>query len=165
MSLRIDFVETSRRWRGALPARSLARQAVAAALAETGVKLMRGAEVSVHLVGDSDIQALNAQWRGKDAPTNVLSFPAVEPDRLSQTMLLGDILIAFETVSREAEAEGKTLPDHFRHLVVHGFLHLLGHDHGEDDEAEAMEAMEVRALARLGVADPYASSELTDAHP
>ena len=164
MSLRVDFVVTSPRWRGAIPARTLARKAIGAALKETGVTLARGAEVSVHLVGDADIQALNAQWRGKDAPTNVLSFPAVGPDRIAQTMLLGDILIAYETVAREAEDESKTLPDHFRHLVIHGFLHLLGHDHVEDAEAEAMEELEVRALARLGIADPYAAGELTEMH-
>jgi len=163
MSLRVDFVETSRRWRGALPARTLARQAIGAALKEAGIALRQGAELSVHLVGDSDIQALNAQWRGRDAPTNVLSFPAVEADRIGQAMLLGDILIAFETVSREAEQEGKALADHFRHLVIHGFLHLLGHDHIEDAQAEAMEAVEVRALARLGVADPYGADETTGA--
>ena len=164
MSLRVDFVVASPRWRGALPARALAREAIGAALKETGLRLARGAEVSVHLVGDSDIQKLNARYRGKDAPTNVLSFPAASPERIAQAMLLGDILIAFETVAREAEIEGKTLPDHFRHLVIHGFLHLLGHDHIEDAEAEAMEALEIRALARLGIPDPYAADKLTEAH-
>jgi probable rRNA maturation factor len=122
--------------------------------------LRRGAEICVHLVGDVDIQALNAQWRGVNAPTNVLSFPASDPARLRQARLLGDVLIAFETVSREAEQEQKTFADHYRHLVVHGFLHLLGFDHIEDAQAEAMEVLETRVLARLGVADPYAISEL-----
>jgi probable rRNA maturation factor len=125
--------------------------------------LRRGAEVCVHLVGDADIQVLNAQWRGVDAPTNVLSFPAVEPARLGEARLLGDVLIAFETVSREAEHERKALRDHYRHLVVHGFLHLLGFDHVEDGQAEAMEALETRVLARLGVADPYDSIQLAGA--
>ena len=80
----------------------------------------------------------------------------------AQSKLIGDILIAFETVVREAEEEGKTLVDHFRHLVIHGFLHLLGYDHIEEAEAEAMEALETRALARLGVADPYAARELAE---
>jgi probable rRNA maturation factor len=163
MSPRVDFVETSRRWRGDLPARTLARSAITAAVAQTGARFKRGAELTVHLMGDDEIRALNAQWRGKDAPTNVLSFPAAAGDNVEQAMLLGDILIAFETVAREAEAEGKPLADHFRHLVIHGFLHLLGHDHVEPDEAEAMEAIEIAALARLGIADPYAASELLNA--
>ena len=163
MSVRVDFVESSRAWRRSLPARTLARQAIAAASIECGIALRRGAEVCVHLVGDADIQALNAQWRGINAPTNVLSFPAVGPASLRQARLLGDVLIAFETVSKEAEQEHKTFADHYRHLVVHGFLHLLGFDHVADAQAEAMEALETRVLARLGVADPYAASQLAGA--
>jgi probable rRNA maturation factor len=163
MSLRVEFVETSRRWRGALPARALAREAIAAALRECGCELRRGAEVCVHLVGDADIRALNKQWRGRDAATNVLSFPAAAPEQTGAARLLGDIFVAFETVSREAEDDGTTLADHLRHLVVHGFLHLLGFDHDVGARAEAMEALEVRILSTLGVADPYESRELTDA--
>lgn len=163
MSLRVEFVETSRRWRGALPARALAREAIAAALRESGRETRRGAEVCVHLVGDVHIRALNKQWRQRDAPTNVLSFPAAEAEQIGGAKLLGDIFIAFETVKREAEDDGKPLADHFRHLTVHGFLHLLGYDHDVDARAEAMEALEVRILAGLGVADPYALGELTDA--
>lgn len=163
MNPKVEFVETSRRWRGALPARTLAKAAIAAAAAECGVPFKRGAELCVHLVGDADIQALNAEWRQKDAPTNVLSFPAVEASRVADSPLLGDIFVAFDTLKREAEDEEKPLPDHFRHLVIHGFLHLVGFDHVEAAEAEAMEALEVKALARLGVADPYAQSELADA--
>jgi probable rRNA maturation factor len=162
MSARVEFVESSRLWRGVLPARSLARGAIAAASAESGVELRHGAEVCVHLVDDAEIQSLNARWRGKDAPTNVLSFPAVEAARVGQAPLLGDVFVAFETLAREAEAERKALRDHFSHLVVHGFLHLLGFDHVEDAEAETMEATEIRALARIGVADPYAGAELED---
>ena len=160
MNLKVEFVQGSKLWRGALASRQLAREAIAAGLGESGVKLRRGAEVSVHLVDDAAIRAVNAEWRKKDAPTNVLSFPAVAPVELAEARLLGDILIAFETVRREADEEGKALPDHFRHLVVHGFLHLLGFDHVEPEAAEAMEAIERRALARLGVADPYAEREL-----
>ncbi len=163
MSVRVEFIETSRRWRGALPARALARQSIAAAVDECGLVLRGGAEVSIHLIDDAAIEALNAQWRGWNVPTNVLSFPAVERTRVEQAKLLGDVLIAFETLSREADDDGKPLADHFRHLVVHGFLHLLGFDHIDDAEAEAMERIEARALARLGVRDPYASSELADA--
>ena len=163
MSVKIEFVESSRLWRGALASRSVARQAIAAAVIESGVALRRSAELSVHLVDDAAIRAVNAQWRAKDAPTNVLSFPAVEASGLAEARLLGDILIAFETVTREAADDGKPLADHYRHLVIHGFLHLLGFDHVEADAAEAMEAVERRALARLGVADPYSQRELEDA--
>lgn len=162
MSLRVEFVERSGRWRGALPARTLARHAIAAALGESGRELRRGAEVCVHLVGDADIRALNKQWRGRDASTNVLSFPAATLEEIGSAMLIGDIFLAFETVHREAHDEGKALADHFCHLVVHGFLHLLGFDHDADARADAMEALEVRVLARIGVANPYAFGELTD---
>ena len=165
MSLRIDFVEGSARWKRALPAHKLARAAIAAAIAESGVKLKRGVEVSLHLIDDEAITAVNAEWRQKESPTNVLSFPAVDADEISEARHLGDLLIAFETLQREAEDEGKTLADHYQHLVVHGFLHLIGYDHIEVDAAEAMEALEVRTLARLGVADPYENRELTDLTP
>ena len=165
MSVRVEFVENDRRWRAALPARTLARQAVAAALAECGLKLARGAEMCIHLVNDEEMRGINKQWRDKDAPTNVLSFPAVDAAHVGDSKLLGDVLIAIETLEREAQQEGKSLSDHFRHLVVHGFLHLLGYDHVEDAEAEAMEALETRALQRLGVADPYAEREFASASP
>jgi probable rRNA maturation factor len=160
MSPRIEFVETEPRWRRALPARSLAREAVAAAAQEAGVKLARGAEMTIHLVGDDAIRGLNKQWRAKDAATNVLSFPASPPDRLAVARLLGDVFVALQTLAREAEAEGKPLADHYRHLVAHGFLHLIGYDHETQAQAEAMEGMEIRALARLGVPNPYAGAEL-----
>ena len=160
MGPRIEFVESESRWRSALAARKLAREAVAAATEEAGVGLARGAELTIHLVGDSSIRELNKQWRGKDAATNVLSFPAVSADRLAGARLLGDVFVALETLEREASAEGKSLADHFRHLVAHGFLHLLGFDHETPAEAAAMERIEVRALARLGVVDPYAGAEL-----
>ena len=90
----------------------------------------------------------------------MLSFPAAEPERLGEARLLGDILIAFETARREAEEEEKTLADHFCHLIIHGFLHLIGYDHVEASQAEAMEQVERRALARLGIGDPYSGREL-----
>jgi probable rRNA maturation factor len=90
----------------------------------------------------------------------VLSFPAAPADRLAGARLLGDVFVALETLTREAAAEGKPLADHFRHLVAHGFLHLLGFDHESPAEAEAMERIEAQALARLGVGDPYAGAEL-----
>lgn len=160
MTPRIEFVETEPRWRRALPARKLAREAVAAAARETNVQCARGAEMTIHLVDDARIRELNKTWRGKDAPTNVLSFPAAPAARLGSAKLLGDVFVALQTLEREAADEGKPLADHYRHLALHGFLHLIGYDHETPGEAEAMEALETRALARLGVADPYAGTEL-----
>lgn len=111
-------------------------------------------EVVVLLTSDAAIQALNRDLRGRDRPTNVLSFPAHE----SAAPHLGDIALGLGTCAREASDQGKSLDAHVAHLVVHGTLHLLGHDHENDDEAEAMEALERTILAGLGVADPYAVS-------
>lgn len=102
---------------------------------------------------DAQVRDLNRQWRGQDKATNVLSFPS--PPMPGSPRHLGDIALAYGTVAREAEEEGKSLSDHTSHLVVHGLLHLLGHDHEAEEEAEAMEATETRILARLGIADPY----------
>jgi probable rRNA maturation factor len=133
----------------------LVDRAVAAAFAETGA---RGAsELSVVFSDDAHIQTLNAEWRGKDKPTNVLSFPAFPfPKGGKLPPMLGDIVLASETVAREAALEDKPLENHITHLVIHGLLHLLGHDHETDDEAEEMEALERAALARLAIPDPYA---------
>jgi probable rRNA maturation factor len=108
---------------------------------------------AVLLTDDQAVQALNLKFRGKDKPTNVLSFPA--PDMPGLDDFLGDIAIAFETTRREAADEGKAIADHLSHLVVHGILHLLGEDHETPEDAEAMEAAERAILARLGIADPY----------
>ena len=120
-------------------------------------------EVSLLLTDDERIRELNRVWRGKDKATNVLSFPADdlehdgEPgEEDARPLLLGDIVIARETLLREAADEGKSADDHFCHLLVHGFMHLLGYDHETDAEADEMEALETEILAALGVADPYA---------
>ena len=146
----------------------LADAAVRAALDETPhATLLRSGltvEVSVRLTDDAEVQALNRQYRHKDKPTNVLSFPMVEPDlidALSNTddgeALLGDIVLAWETVAGEAADKGIEARDHARHLIVHGALHLLGFDHeGDERQAEAMEAMEIAACRALGLGDPYA---------
>lgn len=133
---------------------ALAEKAVLAALAGAKAKLKGAAEISVLLTDDAEQRDLNAQWRGKDAATNVLSFPQIEP--FGPVMgLLGDITLARETLVREAEEQGKSLEDHFTHLVVHGFLHILGYDHLEEAEALHMEGLETQILAGLGLADPY----------
>ena len=110
--------------------------------------------VAILLTDDDTVRDLNARFRGKDRPTNVLSFPAA-PMPGAELPPLGDIVLAFETCASEAATQGKTLVDHLTHLVVHGVLHLLGRDHQDDAEAEAMEAEERSILAGLGIADPY----------
>jgi probable rRNA maturation factor len=105
--------------------------------------------LTILLTGDAHIAELNAQFRGMDRPTNVLSFPS------NETAYLGDVAISYGTLAREARDQGKQFAAHAAHLAIHGVLHLLGHDHVVDKEAAAMEAIEVRLLARLGIADPY----------
>lgn len=137
--------------------RSLAEKAVDAALREAGAEADAGTELSLVFSDDAHVRALNSGWRGKDRPTNVLSFPAF-PARPGEKIppMLGDVVLAAETVAREAELEDKPLDHHITHLVIHGVLHLLGHDHEDEAEAERMEALERAALARLAIPDPYA---------
>jgi probable rRNA maturation factor len=112
------------------------------------------AELSIVLMDDAGQQVLNQQWRQIDKPTNVLSFPQIEP--FSPVLgLLGDITLARETLERETAELGVSFADHFTHLVVHGFLHILGYDHIEESEALVMEGLETQILATLGVDDPY----------
>lgn len=166
--LEIDIRAQSRLWRelGDLRSlRALVGEAIGAGLAVVSRRPLDGAELSVLLTDDARIRRVNRDWRGFDKATNVLSFPAAPPDRIESSPLLGDIVLAFETVAREAQAEGKALADHTRHLVVHGLLHLLGEDHETEAEAARMEALEVAALASLGIADPYADADLVTASP
>lgn len=135
------------------------RKAVEAALTAESASTTASRTVSILLADDGGIQELNRQWRGKDKPTNVLSFPALPMPGGVSDPSLGDIALAYETCAREAEDEGKALSDHVMHLVVHGILHLLGYDHDTDHDAEVMEAREVAILATLGIADPYAGAE------
>lgn len=135
----------------------LVERVIYAAIAEARPKFAGVSEVSVLLTDDEEQRELNRQWRGIDKSTNVLSFPQLEPFA-PVSGLVGDITLALETVQREAVEMGIGFEAHFTHLVVHGFLHLLGHDHIEDDEAERMESLETRILAGLGIADPYADS-------
>ena len=161
--LAIALRAQSRQWRAlgdlaSLRARAL--QATEAALAVAPVQPSDGAELSLLLTDDKRIRIVNRDWRGFDKATNVLSFPAAPPDRIATSPILGDIVIAYETVEREAQAEEKSLADHFSHLVIHGLLHLLGEDHETEAEALRMEGLEIAALARLGIADPYSGGEL-----
>ena len=151
----LDIVRGPGDWARVAGLEALAGRAVEAAFAVAPEAPHGPVELSLLLSDDAGVQELNRAWRGLDKPTNVLSFPgsgAPNPDGVHH---LGDIALAFETVAREAEAEGKSLTDHLTHLIVHGVLHLLGRDHETDSEADAMEALETAALAGLGIADPY----------
>ena len=123
-------------------------------MARAGAKLVGPAEVSVLLTDDAHQQVLNRDWRQIDKSTNVLSFPQIEPFQ-PVSGLVGDISLAHETLVREAADLQKSFTDHFTHLVVHGFLHLLGYDHVSEPEALQMEGLETQILAELGIADPY----------
>ena len=148
--LKIDVLVDSDRWNEVGKARSIVRRAVAAAAATVSTT---GTELAIVLTDDSAIRQLNRLWRGIDAPTNVLSFPskrtADEPSHL------GDVVLAFETIAREAEAEGKPFAHRLAHLAVHGFLHLIGYDHERDADAQIMEQTERKILRRLNIPDPY----------
>ena len=143
----------------------LARKAAAAAIAQSAYPELadteRAVEISVTLTGDEEVRALNAEWRHKDKPTNVLSFPMSDERDLARAnvagpeLLLGDIILAHGVCAAEAADKGVTVEQHATHLIVHGTLHLLGYDHHDNGEAEDMEAREVRALATLGIANPY----------
>jgi probable rRNA maturation factor len=135
---------------------SLAEEAARLALRRTAAPA--GAVVDITLADDDSQRALNRTWRGKDAPTNVLAFPAADPALPvppGAPLLLGDVVLAFETVRGEAVEQDKPLADHLRHLVVHGVLHLLGYDHEDAADAAVMEAREIAILAELGVPNPY----------
>jgi probable rRNA maturation factor len=152
----IEILVESARWSGRRGAQPLLRRAIARASAALPAKAARstsGAELAIVLTNDSAIRELNRTWRGKDEPTNVLAFPANQhggPHRL-----LGDVVIAYETLAREARAERKLFDHHLAHLAVHGFLHLCGYDHETARQAATMERLETAILARLEIPDPY----------
>jgi probable rRNA maturation factor len=147
---RIDVLVESGLWQETRVMKSLVRRAVneAAAVAST-----KRAELAIVLTNDSAIRLLNREWRGTDAATNVLSFPTETIG--GDPPLIGDIILAYETVAREARAEGKPFAHHVAHLTVHGFLHLNGYDHERREDAEAMEQLERKILQRLAIPDPY----------
>jgi probable rRNA maturation factor len=154
----IDIAVEAGDWPPKPALRRLAQRAVAAAVAAVSPPSLAAGEkpafeLSIVFTDDSAMRRLNAKWRGKDKPTNVLSFPQ------APGALLGDIVLAAETVKREAALADKRLEDHIAHLIIHGFLHLLGYDHESGGDAEEMEQLERVALARIGIADPYAAAQ------
>ena len=149
--LRVELIEDDGDWSDLVDAQSLVGRAASAAAQATGRALQPGL-VSVVLSSDSHVAALNERFRGKAKPTNVLSFPAGAGAPEGH---LGDIVIARETVEREAHEQGVPVVHHVQHLVIHGILHLLGYDHTTAADAERMEALEIEILSELGVANPY----------
>lgn len=141
----IDIAVKSRLWP---PLEKRIRKAAFAALEASNVK--PGAEVSIVLADDEFVRELNHKYRDKDKPTNVLSFPADEEGTL------GDVILAYETIEAEAAAQDKQFDHHLMHLIIHGILHLIGHDHESEKEAEHMESIEIRILESFGVKNPYA---------
>jgi probable rRNA maturation factor len=158
-------LDTDEEWDSSRPWAPLVRKAAEAAIAESAFPDLamsgRPVEISVCLTSDDHVRALNAKWRGKDKPTNVLSFPMAESYELQnenvaqKELLLGDIILAHGVCEAEAGEKGVPFEEHATHLLVHGTLHLLGYDHLDDADAAEMESREVRALARLGIRNPY----------
>jgi probable rRNA maturation factor len=165
MTLDID-IDAGEDWDSSTGWGELARAAATAAIAESAFPQLgqgeRSVELSIRLTSDAEVHALNAEWRGKDKPTNVLSFPMAESDDLAEAaipgpeLMLGDIILASGVCAAEAAEKAISIDQHAAHLMVHGTLHLLGYDHMDEESAADMEAREIRALARLGIADPYA---------
>lgn len=159
--LDISFHVHNKLWKSRLrPYTETVRHVLEAALAETGLKNIPDMlEIAVVLADDEFVQSLNSQYRGKDKPTNVLSFPGsdfpLSPSPQAPGYNLGDIVLALETIANEAREQQKTFRDHTAHLLVHGFLHLLGYDHIEGKQAVIMENKEIKILKKLGVANPY----------
>lgn len=152
----VDVTVEADGWADEAALAQLVLTAVEAGLAELKIAPQGSHELSLLFSDDEHVRRLNRDWRGKDKPTNVLSFPAFEilPGEPLPPML-GDIVVARETVSSEASLEGKRFEHHLSHLILHGFLHLLGYDHETEEDAEEMEGIERRALARLAIPDPY----------
>lgn len=156
-------VETdiSEEWDSSVDWEALARRSVHAAMAASPYAALSESEISVLFTSDEEVRELNRAWRGKDSATNVLSFPMAAPAEIADAPMLGDIVLAHGVCAREAAEKKVSIEAHAAHLVVHGTLHLLGYDHEQGDEAaEEMESLERRALARIGVADPYELNEV-----
>jgi probable rRNA maturation factor len=142
-------------WNAVEGLEDLARGVIAACAGQAARSAPKRFEVSLLFCDDAAIRALNKTWRAKDMATNVLSFPLPRGTQKTPPVMLGDIVIAYETTAAEAARDGKTLRSHTAHLIAHGFLHLLGYDHLTETDAEAMEDTERRVLKSLGIADPY----------
>jgi len=153
----IDIQVASLLWK----AQPLAEQTVRAAIAAAAAALSTAdGEVSILLTDDKAIRALNRDWRGIDKPTNVLSFPAPDATPGATPKMLGDIVMAYETLAQECDDEGRVFLHHLAHLTVHGFLHLIGYDHQTDAQADEMEGLESKIMTRMNLPDPYLARDL-----
>lgn len=154
IKLSVDLRVADPRWQEELgDAETLA----ARVLSHASAQMNAGGEVSILMTADAEMRALNRKWRGQDKPTDVLSFPSNAPQAPGEPVHIGDIALAFETAWRDAGEMGRGFEAHVSHLMVHGFLHLLGHDHIEPEDAAVMEPLETKILAGLGWPDPYAT--------
>ena len=152
--------DVSEDWDGRIDWPTLTRAAAPAAVKHSRHSSLADSEVSVKLTSDAEVRELNRTWRGKDKPTNVLSFPMAQEHELADAPMLGDIVLAHGACAAEAAEKGVAIDSHAAHLVVHGTLHLLGYDHETgDDDADEMEEAERRSLASIGIADPYRVTE------
>jgi probable rRNA maturation factor len=151
--MNLDISIDDKNWKSVASLRKLTRAAVKATLTDDDVS------VSVLFTGDAEVLEVNKQWRGKASATNVLSFPVspTTPVPDGEPRPLGDIILAYGVIAREAEEQKKTIANHIAHLIVHGTLHLLGYDHEDDGEASTMEAREIEILTGLGIENPYRS--------
>ena len=158
-------IDTDGEWDSSTGWDEIALAAATAAIAESAFPQLgqgqRAVELSIRLTSDAEVHALNSEWRGKDKPTNVLSFPMADAAELKEAssgpeLMLGDIILAHGVCAQEAADKAIPIDRHAAHLLVHGTLHLLGYDHMDNVSAADMEAREVRALARMGISDPYA---------
>lgn len=157
LPINVDMLVEAGAWETAGDVEAMVRDAMEAVLAELGNRVPQGAELSIVLTDDIAIRKLNAGWRLRDKATNVLSFPASPiAGGVPLSPMLGDVVLGWETVDKEARVDGKPLRHHIIHLLIHGFLHLVGHDHEDEDQAAEMEGIERAALARLAIPDPYA---------
>lgn len=155
MALEIEPVIEAGEWQSDFDAQKLAHACIEAAASHIELPESKNYEVCVIFTSDTHMRELNLNWRKLDKPTNVLSFPTPESGQAQPVVLLGDIFIGYETVHREAVEQGKTFRDHTAHMIVHGFLHLNGYDHEDEQEAQEMESEEIAILAALGVNSPY----------
>jgi probable rRNA maturation factor len=157
MRVQSDILVEDPRWTATLDLQLLVDRVIDAALSAIDAANGEPAEISLLFADDARISLLKGAWLGKNAPTNVLSFPAAEGGRSSAAdqRFLGDMILSFDTIRRESEAEGKPFEAHLAHMIAHGFLHLMGYDHIDDEEANVMEAMESRVLLTLGMPDPW----------
>lgn len=153
--LSLDILVEAGEWLPKARLKRIAEKVIAAASEKLKLDLADGAELSLVFTDDGHIKSLNRKFRGKNKATNVLSFPGAPAANGGIGPILGDIVLAEETVSREAAAEGLTLEAHLAHLILHGFLHILGYDHEDGGEAETMEGLETAILGGIGIADPY----------